>query len=117
MPVATRRDLLRLSLASVLSTLARPGVSHARSPAGAEMRGLWVTRSWMTTPAQVAQVVQDARRHGFTALFVQVRGRGDAFYAGGPAPRAALLARQPAAFDPLADLVRRANAAGLQVHA
>ena len=30
------------------------------------MRGLWVTRSWMTTPAQVAQVVDDAERHGFT---------------------------------------------------
>jgi uncharacterized lipoprotein YddW (UPF0748 family) len=81
------------------------------------MRGLWVTRSWMTTPPQVAQVVSDAERHGFTGIFVQVRGRGDAFYRGGPDPRATLLARQPASFDPLGELVGRARAAGVQVHA
>lgn len=117
MPASSRRDLLRLSLASVLSTLVRPGVAQARPIGAAEMRGLWVTRSWMTTPAQVAQVVDDAQRHGFTAIFVQVRGRGDAFYRGGPDPRAVLLSRQPMSFDPLADLVERARAAGVQVHA
>src|SRR6187431_3063539 len=117
MPVPSRRDLLRLSLASVLCSLGRPGASCAVPAAGAEMRGLWVTRSWMTTSAQVAQVVDDAGRHGFTAIFVQVRGRGDAFYRGGPDPRATLLGRQPAAFDPLAELVARARAAGVQVHA
>ncbi|HTV01079.1 MAG TPA: family 10 glycosylhydrolase, partial [Luteitalea sp.] len=94
----------------------RPRPAAAR-PASSEVRGLWVTRSWMTSPAQVAQVVQDAQRHGFNAVFVQVRGRGDAFYKGGPDPRAVLLARQPTGFDPLADLVGRAAAAGIQVHA
>jgi len=117
MPVLTRRDLMRLSFASGLSTLAWPRASSARRRAQAEVRGVWVTRSWMTTPAQVAQVVADAQRHGFTAVFVQVRGRGDAFYQGGPDPRATLLARQAPAFDPLADLVGRARNAGLQVHA
>lgn len=117
MPAATRRDLLRLSFASVLSTLGWPRASDARRPGGAEVRGLWVTRSWMTTPAQVAQVVADARRHAFTAIFVQVRGRGDAYYHGGPDPRAALLARQPATFDPLAELIGHGRLAGIQVHA
>jgi uncharacterized lipoprotein YddW (UPF0748 family) len=116
MPVASRRDLLRLSFASVLFSLGRPRAGGAR-PGGAEMRGLWVTRSWMTTPAQVAQVADDAARHGFTDIFVQVRGRGDAFYRGGPDPRASLLARQPAGFDPLEELIGRAHAAGVQVHA
>src|SRR5690606_29054117 len=86
-------------------------------PVIGEMRGVWVTRSWMTSPQRVAQVVDDAARHGMSALFVQVRGRGDAFYAGGPEPRARLLAGQPAAYDPLADLVERAAARGLEVHA
>lgn len=117
MPAPTRRDLLRLSFASLVSTLAWPRVSEARRPIGAEVRGLWVTRSWMTTPAQVAQVVADAQRHAFTAMFVQVRGRGDAFYHGGPDPRSPLLARQPAAFDPLGELIARGRAAGVQVHA
>ncbi len=98
--------------------LAWSGRAAATSaPVEAEMRGLWVTRSWMTNTAQVTQVVDDARRHGFTAIFAQVRGRGDAFYSGGPDPRAALLARQPAGFDPLAELIARADAAGVQVHA
>lgn len=100
----------------MLSTLATPRATQARRTT-AEVRGLWVTRSWMTTPAQVAQVVADARRHGFTAIFVQVRGRGDAFYQGGPDPRSTLLARQPASFDPLNDLIARSRDAGVQVHA
>ncbi len=88
-----------------------------RATAAFELRGLWVTRSWMTTPQKVVQVVDDAARHGMTAIFVQVRGRGDAFYAGGPDPRAVLLGPQPADFDPLALLLQRAHAHGLEVHA
>ncbi|MCC6162985.1 MAG: family 10 glycosylhydrolase [Acidobacteria bacterium] len=117
MPLATRRDLLRLSLASALSPLAVPRAAHARRRSSTELRGVWVTRSWMTSSAHVAQVVADAQRHGVTALFVQVRGRGDAFYLGGPDPRSTLLARQPATFDPLGELVAHARAAGVQVHA
>jgi uncharacterized lipoprotein YddW (UPF0748 family) len=93
---------------------AAPAAQASRAPA--EVRGLWVTRTWMTSPQKVAQVVDDAARHGITTLFVQVRGRGDAFYLGGPEPRAVLLAAQPA-FDPLAELLARAHAKGLQVHA
>ena len=115
MPSVTRRELLRLSFASCLPLVSSSPVL-ARQEVG-ELRGLWVTRSWMTSPAKVAQVVADARRHGFTAIFVQVRGRGDAFYVGGPDPRAVLLERQPAGFDPLRDLVERAHAGGLEVHA
>ena len=111
----TRRDLLRLSLASCLPLFSSSTVTARQ--AATEVRGLWVTRSWMTSPAKVAQVVADAQRHGFTAIFVQVRGRGDAFYAGGPDPRAVLLERQPAGFDPLRSLTERAHAAGVEVHA
>jgi uncharacterized lipoprotein YddW (UPF0748 family) len=118
MPPASRRDLLRLSFASLLPTLIWPRLAAGRpAPVEGELRGLWVTRSWMTSSAQVAQVVADARRHGFTAVFVQVRGRGDAFYQGGPDPRSPLLARQPGDFDPLGELVERAGASGVQVHA
>lgn len=116
MPAVSRRELLRFSVAG-LPALWSPGPVLARAPVRPEIRGLWVTRSWMTSAAQVAQVVADARRHGFTAIFAQVRGRGDAFYHGGPDPRAALLGRQPSAFDPLAELLARARDGGLEVHA
>jgi uncharacterized lipoprotein YddW (UPF0748 family) len=62
-------------------------------------------------------MVDGAIRAGFTPLFVQVRGRGDAFYAAGLEPRAAELAGQPADFDPLATTLALARPAGLDVHA
>src|SRR3954470_5866658 len=87
-------------------------------PAGpAEMRGLWVVRTGLLTPDEVDRVVDDAARAGFNALFVQVRGRGDAFYTSRIVGRSELLASQPATFDPLARLLARARSRGLQVHA
>ena len=50
-------------------------------------------------------------------LFVQVRGRGDAFYRSELAPRSPLLERQPRDFDPLRRLLERARLRGLSVHA
>jgi uncharacterized lipoprotein YddW (UPF0748 family) len=85
--------------------------------ASAEMRGLWVVRTALTSPALVDGVVDDAQRAGFNALFVQVRGRGDAFYRSAIVPRSDLLAAQPEGFDPLGRLIERARARGLQVHA
>ena len=62
-------------------------------------------------------MVDEAADAGFNALFVQVRGRGDAFYRSALVPRSVLLERQPREFDPLARLLARARARGLQVHA
>jgi uncharacterized lipoprotein YddW (UPF0748 family) len=99
-----------------LLLLAAPQIQTA-PPAAAEMRGLWVVRTALTSPASVDRVVDEAQRAGFNALFVQVRGRGDAFYRSALVPRSDLLAGQPPAFDPLARLIERARARGLQVHA
>jgi uncharacterized lipoprotein YddW (UPF0748 family) len=83
----------------------------------AEMRGLWVVRTGLVSPADVDRVVERAAQAGFNALFVQVRGRGDAFYDTRLAPRSPLLERQPPDFDPLARLIERARLHGLGVHA
>jgi uncharacterized lipoprotein YddW (UPF0748 family) len=85
-------------------------------PAFAELRGLWVVRTGLTSPQSVDRVVDQALAGGFNALFVQVRGRGDAFYDSRKAPRSVLLANQPASFDPLARLIERAAAHKLEVH-
>jgi len=58
-----------------------------------------------------------ARHGGFNTLIVQVRGRGDAYYDSRHEPRPALLATQPASFDPLELMLERAHRAGLKVHA
>jgi uncharacterized lipoprotein YddW (UPF0748 family) len=81
-----------------------------------ELRGLWVVRTALVSPQSVDQAVDDAAEAGLNALFVQVRGRGDAFYRSALAPRSPLLERQPREFDPLARLLARARARKIQVH-
>jgi uncharacterized lipoprotein YddW (UPF0748 family) len=63
------------------------------------MRGLWVVRTGLLSPESVDQVVDGAARAGFNALFVQVRGRGDAFYTSRVVERSELLRGQPPDFD------------------
>ena len=94
--------------------LAGPSLPSASQ---SEMRGLWVVRTGLLSPESVDQVVDGAARAGFNALFVQVRGRGDAFYTSRVVERSELLRGQPADFDPLARLLARARSRGLQVHA
>jgi uncharacterized lipoprotein YddW (UPF0748 family) len=82
-----------------------------------EVRALWVVRDSLTSPESVSRVVQHAVASGFNTLFVQVRGRGDAYFNGGVEPRAQALASQPASFDPLSLAISAAHRAGLTVHA
>lgn len=91
-----------------------PAAGAAASP---EMRALWVLRSSLGSPDSISTLVRSAKLAGFNTLFVQVRGRGDAYYAGGVEPRAAELLRQPETFDPLEHVLRAAHGAGLRVHA
>jgi uncharacterized lipoprotein YddW (UPF0748 family) len=106
-------------LAGVLPAVvsARRGDRQAEAPPAAEMRAMWVLRSSLASPESIAALVRSARRTGFNTLFVQVRGRGDALFTGSSEPRATELARQPESFDPLADVLQAAHAAGLRVHA
>jgi uncharacterized lipoprotein YddW (UPF0748 family) len=104
-----------VALAGLLLLLAPTAARAAAAPA--ELKGLWVVRTALLSPDTVDRVVDDAFRGGFNALFVQVRGRGDAFYASRLVARSSLLGNQPAAFDPLARLLERARLRGLEVHA
>jgi uncharacterized lipoprotein YddW (UPF0748 family) len=82
-----------------------------------EVRALWVQRGSLASTATIIAAVDMAKLGGFNTLIVQVRGRGDAFYASRHEPRAALLSKQPASFDPLDLMIARAHRAGLKVHA
>lgn len=104
-----------MSLLPALSLLLAGPALAAGSPP--ELRGLWVVRTALVSPQAVDRMVDEARAAGFNALFVQVRGRGDAFYDSRLVGRSPLLANQPRGFDPLARLLERARAAGLDVHA
>ncbi|HSB61696.1 MAG TPA: family 10 glycosylhydrolase [Vicinamibacteria bacterium] len=102
------------ALPFLLVLVASPVLAAGALP---EVRGLWVVRTALVSPDAVDRVVDEAREGGLTDLFVQVRGRGDAFYGSRIVGRSPLLAGQPASFDPLARLVERARARGLRVHA
>jgi uncharacterized lipoprotein YddW (UPF0748 family) len=82
-----------------------------------EVRAMWVQRGSLTSPASIISAVDMAKAGGFNTLIVQVRGRGDAFYDSRHEPRPAVLAKQPASFDPLELMLERAHGAGLRVHA
>ncbi len=85
-----------------------------------ELRGWWADtfHPALRTPAEVDALVAEARAARFNALFVEVRKRGDAYYASRFEPRASDV---QSGFDPLAYLLARAHDenAGprLEVHA
>jgi uncharacterized lipoprotein YddW (UPF0748 family) len=90
---------------------------NGAAPSGTEVRALWVTRSSLSSPDTIQRLVSAASANGFNTLFVQVRGRGDAYFNLGLEVRATALASQPDDFDPLAETLARARDAGLRVHA
>lgn len=114
------RALGALALAAMVcsgGTRVTSGAVHAQAQPRDEIRALWVLRTSLATPAGIEALVRSARANGFNTLLVQVRARGDAFFAGGLEPRGAELQRQAPTFDPLASVLAAAHAAGLQVHA
>jgi uncharacterized lipoprotein YddW (UPF0748 family) len=82
----------------------------------AELRGLWVDsfHPGFRKPAQTTMMVARAKECHFNAIFVQVRRRGDVYYKSAIEPMAPDV---EAGYDPLADIVKQAHAAGIQVHA
>jgi uncharacterized lipoprotein YddW (UPF0748 family) len=112
----SRRLTLAISVALCALTI---GVHAGQQSASAakEVRALWVLRASLDSPDGIRRMVASASQNGFNTLFVQVRGRGHASYRSGGELRAASLASQPEAFDPLAETLARAHEAGLRVHA
>ncbi len=102
---------------SVLESPAQAGSAPIASDTTGEMRGMWVVRDSLASPQSVHKVIVTASKYHINALFVQVRGRGDAWYNSPYEPRAERLAGQPLNFDPLEQMIREAHAAGIQVHA
>jgi len=106
-----RRLYPLLCLAAIILALAPCGAQPM-----VEFRGLYVDafHPGLTNHEEVTQMVKAAKDANFNALFVQVRKRGDAYYKSSIEPRASCLA---ADYDPLADVITQAHAAGLEVHA
>ena len=103
------------TLAFSVNTSAPP-VSYANPETfrQTEFRALWVLRNTLVSEREIDRMLRRAKYAGFNVLFVQVRGRGDAFYDSSIEPRAELLSN--ARFDPLSYLVAEAHRNGFEVH-
>lgn len=78
-------------------------------------KALWVVRDKLTTKGAIDDLMADATTRGIHDVVVQVRGRGDAYYASTLEPRAEALAADN--LDPLGHCVRAGAAVGVRVHA
>jgi uncharacterized lipoprotein YddW (UPF0748 family) len=76
---------------------------------------LWVVRDRITTKTAIDELLADSVGWNVRDLVVQVRGRGDAYYASDLEPRAEALADD--GFDPLGHLVRNGAVVGVRIHA
>jgi uncharacterized lipoprotein YddW (UPF0748 family) len=118
MPHSSSRRSFSVCLVATLALVAASTMRARVQPSDTadEVRALWVTRATMTSPAAIARMVWSAKEVGFNTIIVQVRGRGDAYYASTLEPRASELTSRPG-FDPLAETIGVARRAGLRVHA
>lgn len=76
-----------------------------------EVRAMWITRYQMDSTKKIDRFINSAKVNGFNTIFVQVLGRGIAFYNSNLIPMADL------SFDSLAYCVEKSHIAGLKVHA
>jgi len=82
-----------------------------------ELRALWVVRDALRDPESVERMVDFARDARFHLIFVQVRGRGDAYYPSATEPPGLDLVYPVEDFDPLEYVLVLAHRAGIAVHA
>lgn len=97
-----------------------PDAAPPDAPPPGELRGVWVTRFAYSTQSGLEAIIDRAAAGGFNAVFVQVRGNGDAYYASTIEPWAqrltGTLGRDPG-WDPLQVAIDRAHGHGIELHA
>lgn len=103
-----------LAVVCLAGMLALPAAAEDKVTAKPQFRALWIPRWELVDPAWTGKMVDDAARAGFTDLFVQVDGRGEAYYRSDILPQAEGLAP---GYDPLSLVIEEATRRGLAVHA
>ena len=116
---------MRPWIAALAAALVALACSRGHRPVGAAGPvGLWVlaegSERALESPEKIAQLVERAEKLGASDLFVQVHRAGRAWFPSthaDDAPFRAIRAAHPDAPEPLADLIARAHARGMRVHA
>jgi uncharacterized lipoprotein YddW (UPF0748 family) len=114
-----KRRLLSLAATCVVaaSIAMTPGAAQAGEPLE-QWRGYWVDafNEGIYNPAQAAKLVAEAQEINANALIVQTARRYDCFCNRAQYPRTDAFI-DPLPYDPLDEIITRAHAAGLEVHA
>jgi uncharacterized lipoprotein YddW (UPF0748 family) len=83
-----------------------------------QARAMWVVRYTLASAESIDKMIRRADEAGFDNLFVQVCGRGDAWFPSNVYPYAGPVLEQLASgFDPLAYVLEKAHGRGIKVHA
>ncbi len=92
--------------------------SRAGAAGGGQARAMWVVRYTLASAESIDKMISRADEAGFDNLFVQVCGRGDAWFPSKVYPFAGPVREQLASgFDPLAYVLEKAHGRGIKVHA
>src|SRR6185295_18860516 len=95
-------------------------VAPHQPPQNVELRGVWVTRWTYSSANDLQQIVDEVDGANLNAIFFQVRGTADAYYHSNLEPWATRLSGtlgEDPGWDPLQELLTRAHAKNIQVHA
>ena len=79
------------------------------------VRALWIVRDHVTSKESIDRVLMFAEQNNYNHLFVQIRGRGDAYYNSRLVPRSHLL--KDTDFDPLQYFLKKAKGTSIKIHA
>jgi len=80
-----------------------------------DVRALWVVRDHIISEDKIDAVLRFAKENNYNHLFVQIRGRGDAYYKSNLVPRSHLLAKTN--FDPLSYALKKGHESNIKIHA
>lgn len=79
------------------------------------IKGMWVVRESMVSREEVEAALDFAYKNGLNHIFIQVRGRGDAYYNSLLVPKSPRIRDKN--FDPLGYAIARGHDLGLNIHA
>ncbi len=89
-------------------------------PRPRELRGVWITRFAYNSQTSLEAIIDRGAAAHFNAVFVQIRGEGDAYYKSAYEPwskrLSGVLGRDPG-WDPLQVAIDRAHMHGMELHA
>lgn len=105
-------------LPMLLFAAAAPAAAQSENQSGKEVRAFWADAfaAGLKTRAEIDQLVANVQEAKANTIIAQVRRRGDSFYINSAEPFTEDTTVEDG-LDPLAYLLERAHAAGIEVHA